>query len=251
MLRRFIDLNRRLCLLLDRIWPYPLASSFWSSYVERAGEAARTAAPPRVIDVGAGRETPYAMLVAGQPLELIGVDVIAEDMEANGTLTRRVVSDIVVDGLPADVHGAGLVTSRMVLEHIPDLDRFASEILAATAPGGRSIHLFAGRYSLFAVLNRLLPDEVSRRLLFALRPESAEVGGFVTYYDRTHPPAAEGVFRQAGFTDVHTDVSYQVSQYMHFFFPLFVVARIWETVVHRLQIASLGSFVLLTARRPD
>lgn len=234
--------------MLDSIWAYPLAKSFWESYAARAAELAGEADPPRVVDIGAGRTTPYVVAASS---ELIGIDILREDLDANRSLTQRVVCDIVSDGIPREVQSAGLITSRMVLEHVPNLDWFAREVCGALAPGGRTIHLFAGRYSLFAILNRLLPESVSRRILFALRPESVEVGGFHTFYDRTHVKAAESVFRSAGMVGIETDVSYEVSQYFRFFFPLFVLARLWETVLHRLTLKNLGSFVLLIAGRPE
>jgi 2-polyprenyl-6-hydroxyphenyl methylase/3-demethylubiquinone-9 3-methyltransferase len=237
--------------MLDCVWSYPLAGSFWESYATRAAELAGKAEPPKIVDIGAGRTTPYAIFLSSSSSELIGVDVLREDLEANRALTQRVVCDVVSDGIPKEAQGAGLITSRMVLEHVRDLDRFAQEVHSALAPGGWTIHMFAGRYSLFAILNRLLPESASRRILFALRPESVEVGGFLTFYDHTHAKAAESVFRRAGMVSVETEVSYEVSQYFRFFFPLFVLTRLWETALHRLMLKNLGSFVLLVARRPE
>jgi 2-polyprenyl-6-hydroxyphenyl methylase/3-demethylubiquinone-9 3-methyltransferase len=247
-LRTFLAFNRALCRLLDRYWAYPLAASFWDDYVRRSTELVRTATVPRLVDVGAGRTTPYADAVPNGHT-LVGVDVLEADLEANPGLDERVVRNVITEGLPTEAQGAGVITSRMVIEHIPDLDRFARELATALVPGGSTVHLFAGRHSVFAILNRLLPEEVSRRILFALRPESVEVGGFETHYDRTNASAARRVFEGAGFTDVEIVVSYQVSQYFEFFFPLFLLARVWETALHHLGRQDLGSFVLLTARR--
>jgi SAM-dependent methyltransferase len=247
----FLILNQTLCRALDRVWAYPLAGNFWESYATRAAELASHADPPRIVDIGAGRTTPYAAAISSGSNELIGVDVLREDLEANGALTQRIVCDVVSDGIPQEAQDAGLITSRMLLEHVSDLERFAREVYDALAPGGRTIHLFAARYSFFAILNRLLPESSSRRILFALRPESTEVGGFTTFYDHTHAKAAESVFRRAGMASVEVDVSYEVSQYFRFFFPLFVLARLWETALHRLGLKNLGSFVLLVAKRPE
>ena len=245
----FLAFNRALCRTVDRVWPYPLATTFWESYTARAAELATRAEPPRIVDIGAGRTTPYAIYLPSRPRELIGVDVLSEDLEANRALTQRVVCNVVSDGIPQEAQDAGLITSRMVLEHISDLDRFAHDVSSALAPGGWTIHMFAGRYSLFAILNRLLPQAVARRILFTLRPESVEVGGFFTFYDNTHATAAESIFRNAGMINVETEVSYQVSQYFQFFLPLYLLARLWETALHHLSFKNLGSYVLLVARQ--
>jgi SAM-dependent methyltransferase len=248
---RFIAFNYTLCRKLDRIWPYPLAATFWESYTTKAAALAEQAEPPRVLDIGAGRETPYAAAIANSSTTLIGIDLLNEDLEANRALTLRIVCDVSSNGIPEEAQNIGVVTSRTVLEHVPDLGRFAREVNNALVPGGRTIHLFAARYSLFAILNRLLSDSASRRILFALRPESVEVGGFPTFYHQTHAKAAESAFRRAGLISVETEVSYQVSHYFHFFFPLFVAMRLWETMLHRLKFTNLGSYVLLMARRPE
>jgi SAM-dependent methyltransferase len=250
MTKQFMALNHALCRKLDSVWPYPLAATFWESYTIKAGNLGNSATPPRIVDIGAGKTTPYAAAISDSSIELIGIDLLHEDLDANQALTQRIVCNVVNDGIPREAQNAGLITSRMVLEHASDLGRFAQEIHDALAPGGDTIHLFAGRYSLFAILNRLLPETISRRALFALRPESVEVGGFPTFYDNTHATAAEAVFRHAGMVGVATEVSYEVSQYFRFFFPLFVLVRMWETALHRLKLKNLGSFVLLAARRP-
>jgi SAM-dependent methyltransferase len=248
---KFLEWNNELCWRLNCRWPYPLAKRFWDSYVTKAAELASNAAPPRIVDIGAGRTTPYAAAISNDSSEIIGVDVLREDLEANLALTQWVVRDVVNDGIPQEAHNAGLITSRMVLEHVSDLDRFAREVHDALAPGSWTIHLFAARYSLFAILNRLMPESLAHRMLFALRPESIDVGGFTTFYDHTHAKAAASVFQRAGMSSVETEVSYEVSQYFHFFFPLFALARIWETALHHLGVKNLGSFVLLSARRPE
>jgi SAM-dependent methyltransferase len=250
VLRRLLEFNYDLSAKLDRVWAYPLAHTFWHSYSLRAASMAQLARPPRVVDVGAGRETPYAAEFERGSVEVIGVDVLADDLEVNPSLNQWIARDVIRDGLPPEAMNAGLITSRMVIEHMPDLDRFASEVYSALAPGGKTIHLFAARYSLFAIVNRLLPESLSKWILFKLRPESAEVGGFTTYYDRTHAEAAGKVFRAAGLVRVETEVSYEVAPYFRFCFPLFVGARIWETTLHRLGLKNTGGYVLLTAERP-
>jgi SAM-dependent methyltransferase len=223
-MRSLLELNRAGAARLNARWPYE-QDPFERRYVRRVVEATDPRA--RVTDVGAGRRTLFAKaLPAG--CEIVGVDVLAEDLAANSALTTRVTQDVVELGLPAEASGSGTVCSQYVLEHIPDLDAFAREAFGALRPGGTTVHLFSCRRSLFATLNRLLPDALSRRLLFSLRPESVDVGGFATYYDRTHPSAARAVFERAGFLDVRTETSWETSQYFEWLLPAFVALRHYE-----------------------
>jgi hypothetical protein len=251
MNQTFLSMNRRLSARVGRVWPYDRTSSIGATYVRHAAAAAAEAVPARVVDVGAGRDTPYVRhLPSPDRPEILGVDVLAHDLAVNDSLDGRIVADVAAYGLPPQAHGAGLVTSRMVMEHVRDIDLFAASVYEALAPGGQTVHLFAARFSVFAVLNRLLPDAASRRLLFHLRPESREVGGFPTHYDRTHSSGAVAAFERAGFVDVVTEVSYEVSPYFSALTPLFIGARVWESAIRRARLENLGSYVLLSARRP-
>ncbi|WP_170320684.1 class I SAM-dependent methyltransferase [Patulibacter medicamentivorans] len=251
MIERWLEANRRLSARIASRWPYERGGSIGDRYVERAARLAADASPRRIVDVGAGRDTPYVRAVADRSdVTIVGIDVLPDDLEDNDALDVRIEADVVKDGLPARAGNAGLLTSRMVVEHLEDLDRFAAEVYDALAPGARTLHLFAARYSVFAILNRILPEAVARRVLFYLRPAAQDVCGFVTHYDHTHDSGARAAFRRAGFERVTTDVSYNVSPYFAFFVPLFVVARLWESLLRRLRLRNLGAYVLLYAEKP-
>lgn len=247
MLSRLIALNRAASRKLDVRWPYT-DESFGATYTRRVLEAVRPGA--RITDVGAGRVTRFApQLPAG--CELIGVDVRPEDLKENAALAVRVTRDVIADGFPVESARSDVVCSQFVLEHMPDLRAFGAGTFSALKPGGVTVHLFAGRRSLFASLNRLLPERVARRLLFWLRPQSVEVAGFKAYYDRTDPRAARAVFERAGFVEVTVDLSWENSQYFQWFLPAFVLVRAWESAIERLGLDDVASYVILTARKPQ
>lgn len=162
--RKFVEGNIRLSKALSKVWPYRPAHGFSEAYVSAVKLAAATTDARRVVDVGARRATPYADALP-EGIELVGVDLRAEDLDANESLDVRVACDVLSDGLPDEAKQADVATSRWVLEHISDMDLFAATLFAALAPGGRTVHLFAGRWSLFAILNRLLPRRAARRVL--------------------------------------------------------------------------------------
>jgi SAM-dependent methyltransferase len=249
VLRAAVGLNEMISRWLDRRWPYPLAQSFWRDYERTVAACAAEAPEPTIVDIGAGAETPYVRWLQDRPYTVTGIDALEGALASNPDISVAIQRDVCKEGLPRSLK-AGIITSRMVLEHIPELERLTQEMFAALLPDGRVVHLFAGRYSLFAVLNRLLPPAVARRLLFVLRPSSREVGGFEAYYDQTHVRGVTRLFREAGFVQVDVRVSYQVSQYCRFLFPLYLMARLYETAIHALGVSDLGAFVLLTAHRP-
>jgi SAM-dependent methyltransferase len=244
---RFVQVNQAMSRWFSRRWPYD-RTRFRSLYTARVAELAQGG--DLITDVGAGRCTPFAAELP-DGCGVLGVDVSRDDLDANRALTMRVTRNVVTEGLPGQAFGSQVVCSRFVLEHLPSLDAFSEEAFRATRPGGYSVHLFSGRWSAFAMANRLLPKALSRRLLFALRPASRDVGGFPTHYDHTDPRAARERFRRAGFAEVETELSWEVSQYFEWCLPLYGLARAWESLARRLRLETVASYVVLTARRPE
>ncbi len=248
ILRRFLDANKAACLRLNTVWGYP-RRDFWRRYAEIVSDEVMRRPNQTVVDVGAGKVTPYAAGLEHQPgRRLIGVDVLEADMAENRALDERIGLDLMGSDWPFDSN-VDVLTSRMVLEHLADTQLFADKVATALSPGGRTVHLFAGRYSLFAIANRLLPERVAQRVLFTLRPSSADCGGFKTYYDKTHPSAIQQVFEHSGLRTRDVLVSYEISQYFWFCFPLFMLVRIVETLITALDARVLASFVIVIADR--
>ena len=90
---------------------------------------------------------------------------------------------------------------------------------------------------MFAVLNRLLPDAVSRRVLSAPTPGGFELVGFTAYYDGMDPRRPGWCSVKLASRAVHY-VSWEVPPYFRWFNPL-VVVRLWENAPRRLDIERL------------
>lgn len=245
-LRSFVDRNTDWSQAVNRAWPYRM-HGIWDAYARRVAVEVNGRTDAVVMDVGAGRETPFAPLLT-QRAHIIGVDLLAEDMNENRDLDERVVADVGGEGLPSS-RAVDVVCSRMVLEHLEDVEEFVKCVYAALKPGGVTIHLFAGRYAPFALANRLLPDALSKRVLYALKPSSVDVGGFPAHYDRTDPDSVRVLFERAGLEVRDIRVSYDVTPYFEFFVPLFLLGRLWENLMTRLKLQRFASFVLIVASR--
>ena len=100
------------------------------------------------------------------------------------------------------------------------------------------MRLFTGRWSVFAVLNRLLPDAVSRRVLSAPTPGGFELVGFTAYYDGMDPRRPGWCSVKLASRAVHY-VSWEVPPYFRWFNPLVLVVRLWENAPRRLEIERL------------
>lgn len=250
--KRFISVNRNLSQRLERLFPCnrpdDLAILYSDAVVDYLGQIPQSS---RVVDLGAGRRVIYADQVRQNfCVELVGIDVDSAELKLNQDLDRAIATDVLTEGFPDGTQDAAMITSMMVLEHVVDLETTARQIFAALRPGGFTVHMFSGRNAPFAVINRLLPEALSTAVLATILPEKDDECGFHAFYDRTDPLTAREVFKAAGFEQVNLELRYRFSPYLAFFVPAFVVARVWETILERLNLKSFASYILLTAYKP-
>jgi SAM-dependent methyltransferase len=243
-LRAFTGWNRH----ASRALGMPHVLDFHTEYERLARAALRTTAPRVVVDVGGGRRCPYAD--ARLPgTRIVAVDVSAEELRGNVDADEVRVADA-TDRLPFDDAAADLITSRSVLEHLPDLGAFFAEAARVLRPGGEMIHTFPCRFAPFALLNRALPRAVSRRALDAFLPDDAAgFHGFPAVYDRCYPSAVERLLAAAGFAVGELRVSYYQSEYFAFFVPAYLVSCAYELSVRALGARDLCAYMLLRARK--
>jgi glycosyltransferase involved in cell wall biosynthesis/ubiquinone/menaquinone biosynthesis C-methylase UbiE len=245
--------NLRIARAIDARWPYsgPRAFDEFPEVVSRWVRDERRA--QRLVDVGAGADSSFIDVLRkdGRRLHASGVDVEADALAANTALDQRYVADVARERLPFADGSIDCVTSRSVLEHLPDVDALVAESARVLAPGGYSIHLCSCRNAPFAIAGRVLPHRIARRLLFAVLPESVGSQGFRTYYRRCTPKELRETFTSHGFEVVEERISYRSSQYFKSLGPLFLGARLYETLLSKLRIAPLASYVTVVARVPS
>jgi SAM-dependent methyltransferase len=96
---------------------------------------------------------------------------------------------------------ADLVVSRAVVEHIHDNAVFFRNCASVLGPGGVMIHAFSRRFAPFALMNQLLPNRLTRRLIHDLHPYWREEGNyfFSAFYNRCHFAAMKSLLRRNGF----------------------------------------------------
>lgn len=249
MIRRFVEANRRACAWLDA----RLSDRAIDLYRRYDREAARRF--PRdpgaaVGDVGGGRRCSYAHLLPPAPrARLVAVDVDPEELALNREADETRVADV-TQGLPFGEGELRLLTSRAVVEHLPDVAAFIGHSYRALAPGGQTVHLFPGRYALFATAARVLRFEALKSLLHRVYPSTAEVVEFPVFYDRCNPSAFEDALRRQGFVDVRTQLSFNQTDYLAAFLPAFLLCVLYEAIVRRLRVRDLAAYVLVVARKP-
>lgn len=202
-----------------------------------------------VADIGGGRVCSFARdLPVGKQIRVVAVDVSAEELAANTTAHEKCVADV-SRHLPFADGEIDLLVSRTVLEHVRDVESAAREMARVLRPGGQTFHLLPCRYALFALIARIVPFDLAKRVLHIIVPGSQGVVEFDVYYDHGHPKELERVFSAAGFRDVELECTWDQSAYFQAVFPVFLVVLLYQRVAALLRMRFLASYTIVSATR--
>ena len=179
-----------------------------------------------IYDVGGGKN-PVISLQRKKELGLtiIGLDINKAELLAApaGVYDRTVCTDILTCHGNAD---ADLVICQALLEHVSDTGRAFAAISSLLKPGGQALIFVPSRNAVYANLNLLLPEELKRRILFGVFPETRRDHGFPAYYDQCTPAGFNRLGLRCGLVPV-TRRLYFTSNYFRFCLPLHALWRMW------------------------
>ena len=159
----------------------------WHGYRGAILDVASRLDRPRLIEVGGGRSP----LLTEDEVAALGCDYTVNDIDANElarapSWVTTLHGDIAAPGLAA-VAGPGsydLVFAKLVFEHVRDPENAYRNIATMLRPGGIFVNLIPTLYAAPFVVNRLMPEELSARVLRWAMPNrnDDEVPKFPAYY---------------------------------------------------------------------
>lgn len=230
--RAFIDSQRALSEDFDSFLPalYRVDGhqDFMSSMLPRFLRPGAT-----IYEVGGGKHPSIDLATKRRlGLRIVGIDISAAELAAapGGIYDATITGDI------CSIRGAGdgdLVICKGVLEHVEDADCAFRGLTSLLHPGGIALLFVPSRNALFSRLNRMLPQSLKRRLLFAIFPHKQVDSGFPAWYDRCTPRQFRALARLNGM-QVLDEHHYFRSTYFSFFFPLYLGWRYWILTLHAL-----------------
>lgn len=243
--RRFVRAN---VAMSGRVLPPIVKKTHAYTRYDEAGTALLELEPKAVLDVGAGKQWHFTPSLKGRDMKLIGFDIDHAEMAENALLDQKICGDA-CKSLGVPDHSVDLIMGRAVIEHLHDTASFLDSANRALREDGRLIVTFASRYAPFAILNRFLPQRVSRWLLLHLVPGSSGVLGFKAFYDRASFREFKQSLLDAGFEIEEEYASYFSTSYYGFFFPLFIVGLGLDYLRHTLANPRLASYFMFIARK--
>jgi SAM-dependent methyltransferase len=225
--RAFINANVALARATNLLLPKSLCTdgNFW---FQQKVLADACLAGETVFDIGGGSR-PWITPAERQRLGLyvVGLDISAAELAAApvGSYDEAIAADLCSYVGKGD---ADVVICQALLEHVPDANGALRAIASALKPGGRAYIFAPCRYAVFAQLNRVLDQDLKRRVLFFLFPYAAEGhDGFVAYYDHCSPNAVKAIVHDLGLS-VEQSGTFWVSGYFYFFFPAYLLWRAYQ-----------------------
>lgn len=179
-----------------------------------------------VYDVGCGR-SPFlsAEIRREMQIRVVGFDIDAGELARaeGGSYERTICADICTHVGAAN---ADVAICSALLEHVPDVEAALLGLAGIVKPGGVVLVFVPSRRAIYARLNRLLPEQLKRRILFTVFPHTRGTQGFPAFYDRCSPRDFRELAMNCGFT-VCGERQYYSSGYFKMFFPLHVMWRFW------------------------
>lgn len=183
----------------------------WDHYEDSILALSRQFGLKRLCEIGGGRDPLFtADMTRDYGLELTVNDIDAGELALTPQGLKTARFDIAGDLSEPDVARAGydLMFSRMVFEHVHDVEQAWTNIHALLAPGGVALAFFPTLWAPVFALNHVLPEKASRAILHALFPARRDGGGdpkFPAFYDWCRGSARhlKPMLSRAGFSDIH------------------------------------------------
>ena len=193
---------------------YAHITTAWEGYAGWLRGLLKENHPKRVLEIGGGAKPS----ISPEELAALGIqeytvaDISAEELAKAPEEYRKICADICAESLPFEGE-YDFIFSRMLAEHVQKPEIFHKNILSLLAPGGRAFHFYATMFSPIYVLNRLLPESLTERLLFFADPKRTKGGHndkFPAYYRWCYGPVGWQIRR-------FLRLGYEVEIYKGFF----------------------------------
>lgn len=200
-----------------------------------------------ILDVGAGRTPTFPPAARPAGCTYVGLDLSRSELEAAppGSYHETVTSDVTafVPRLAGRFDG---VVSWQVLEHVKPLSTAIENLRTYLRPGGQLVVWFSGSFSIFGLLNRVVPDRVTPALLERVfgRPRAQT---FPAHYDKCW---ASALTKMGGsWATFEVIPSHRGAHYLCFSRHLQAAYLAYEEWAGRNGHANLASYYLVMATR--
>jgi SAM-dependent methyltransferase len=164
---------------------YGLTEDAWAGFLDKVRELIITRGCRTVCEIGGGANPALPLdFVQQHRLDYVIIDVSATELAKAPAGYRTRVQDV-TGPIEGEQGTYDLVFSKMLAEHVKDGEVFHRNMHALLKPGGVAFHFFPTLYAPPYVLNLLLPERLTYRLLTLIqtgRENHGNKGKFPAHY---------------------------------------------------------------------
>ena len=244
MLKKFFSLNKLLCEKVDRYF----ITSDDRVLLRRA--FATIEPGNKVADVGGGKKP--AKFILGIELDekvvYDGLDISREELDLAADKYSAIYEVDLTDQSFQSPKDYDMVICLNTLEHVKDTKQAIQSLSTMVREGGVVYVKLPCRKAAFARLNKILPNELKRKLMHYVFP-SKKGDGFQAYYDHCTPHEITKLAQNSGLSVIDTNYV-RYSSYFTFFLPFYVIWRVYTLIQLAFTKDYCESFEMIL-RKPD
>jgi len=201
----------------------------------------------RILDVGSGAGPFLAPDERPEGVHYAGLDIDARELAKApaGWYDESLVADITVPDERL-VGRFDLIISNQVFEHVKPLGPALAHLRSYLAPDGVMVTKLSGAFSVFALVNRVVPHRVAVWGLHHFLGDDPE-RIFPAHYDKCWDSALRRLM--ADWSDVRIDPLYMGAEYLEWARPLQALYVGAEELWARRDVRNLAAYYVITARR--
>jgi len=162
----------------------------------------------RICEIGGGANPSLDYeFVSKHKLDYTVLDISQTELDKTPSCYKKIRADITDETLNLGTQ-FDLIFSRMVAEHVRNVDNFHKNVLYLLDAEGIVLHLFPTLFTLPFVLNKLIPESLSYVLLDYFAPRDKEMNSkFKAYYNWCFGPIEANIrhLEQFGYIIIEYD----------------------------------------------
>jgi SAM-dependent methyltransferase len=223
----------------------------FKTYLSRLQKLMEAYEAPRILELGGGRKPSFTLADLPSNVSSYTVnDISAEELALTAPEYEKAQFDVIGD--VSEFAGQfDVVFSRTLAEHVRDGQAMHQNVLKLLKPNGVAFHLAPTLYAPPFVINKILPETLSRKALLSFFPNRrTEYPKFPAYYSWCfgNRKKMERMLRRLGYRDVEVTTFYG-----HSYFEKIPVVReldrAFSALAARKDWSTFGSFVHIVGRK--
>lgn len=243
LLKKIVTLNRKYSNKLKSIFPSILDAPSPESIIKgRIDNDLDNNHPSAILEAG-GIDRP--LLKKSEEYSYTGIDIDSKDN------CYAIYDEFIVQSIEESIgeEKYDMIISFALLEHVPNNDASIQVMFHALKAGGTTHHFLPSKNHPYSLILRLVGPIWQKRLIAALRPESAAVTGYPAFFDHCSVSAMRKLFIRKGFAEIEIQPVYRGTDYFAFFLPGFIVVALFMKLCAIFNWSVFASGLVISAQK--